>query len=178
MGTQRPDRPRVGISACLLGDKVRYDGRDKRNAFLVDVLGRRVDWVRVCPEIEVGMGTPRETLRLVRENGDVRMKTTETALDYTDVMERWARRRVEELAREDLSGYVLKKNSPSCGLEHVSIYDSSGRQVAQGRGLFAQAIVRRFPGLPIEDEGRLSIPDIREAFVHRVFEYWRRSQHG
>ena len=176
MGMRRSDRPRVGISACLLGDKVRYDGSDKRDAFLVDVLGQRVEWVRVCPEVEVGMGTPRETVHLVRENGRVRMKTTATAFDYTDIMARWAERRVGALADEHLSGYVLKKNSPSCGLEHVPIYDADGRRTEEGRGLFAEALIRRFPDLPMEDESRLSRPEIREAFVQRVFDYWRRHQ--
>ena len=174
---RRSGRPRVGISACLLGDKVRYDGSHKRDAFLVEVLGPQVEWVRVCPEVEVGMGTPRETLHLVRDNGRVRMKTTETALDYTDVIEEWAGRRVEELAAEDLSGYVLKKSSPSCGPDDVAIYDSSGRRADEGRGLFADVLMRRFPDLPIEDEARLSRPELRDAFVRRVFEYWRRN-HG
>lgn len=177
MGMRRSDRPRVGISACLLGDEVRYDGSHRRDAFLVEVLGPRVEWVRVCPEVEIGMGTPRETLHLVRENGRVRMKTTTTALDYTDAMEEWARRRVESLAGEDLSGYVLKKNSPSCGLAGVAITDSSARDREEGRGLFADILIRRFPDLPMEDEGRLSRPEIRDAFVRRVFEYWRRN-HG
>jgi uncharacterized protein YbbK (DUF523 family) len=171
-------RPRVGISACLLGDKVRHDGGDKRDAFLVEILGQEVDWVRVCPEVEVGMGTPRETLHLVRENGRVRMKTTATATDYTAAMEAWAARRLEELARQNLSGYVLKKNSPSCGPTEIAIYDSSGARVEQGAGLFAEALMRRFPGLPVEDEGRLTQPDVREAFVRRVFEWHNRKASG
>ena len=169
---RRSDRPRVGISACLLGDKVRYDGGDKRDAVLVEVLGPRVEWVRVCPEIEVGMGTPRETLHLVRENGRVRMQTTATAVDYTDLMEGWARRRVAELADEDLSGYVLKKNSPSCG-PRVTVSDRGGQSAGEGPGLCADALLRRFPDLPIEDEGSLSRDDVRDDFIQRVFEYWR-----
>ena len=174
----RHDRPRVGISACLLGDKVRYDGGDRRDAFLADILGLQVDWVRVCPEVEVGMGTPRETVHLVRQGGRVHMKTTQTNRDYTDLMEHWAGRRVEELAQEDLSGYVLKGNSPSCGFEHVPIHEPTGERAGEGRGLFAEALIRRFPDLPIEDEGRLSHPDVRAAFVDRVFEYWRARHPG
>ena len=175
MGTRstRSSRPRVGISACLLGDKVRYDGRDKRDAFLADVLGQQVEWVRVCPEVEVGMGTPREALNLILEGGRVRMKTTSTRLDWTGAMEEWAGRRVDELAAEDLSGYVLKKDSPSCGPAHVPIYDPNGQRLDDGAGLFARALLRRFPTMPIEDEGRLSRANIREAFVQRVIEYWR-----
>ena len=170
-------RPRLGISACLLGDEVRYDGGHKRNAFLTDVLGQRVDWIRVCPEVDVGMGTPRETLQLVREGDRVRMLTTRSRVDHTDAMEAWARARVEALAAEDLSGYVLKKDSPSCGLEGVTLFDAGGREAGRGRGLFAEALIRRFPDLPVEDEGRLADPGIRHAFIDRVFEYWYRT-HG
>jgi uncharacterized protein YbbK (DUF523 family) len=168
-------RPRVGISACLLGDEVRHDGGHKRNGFLVDVLGPQVDWVRVCPEVEVGMGTPRETLRLVRAGDRVRMVTTRTAVDYTGTMAAWARRRAEALAGQDLSGYVLKKDSPSCGMDGVAIYDARGAPAGKGRGLFAEELMRRFPDLPIEDEGRLANPRVREDFVQRVFAHWRQA---
>src|SRR3954463_8831456 len=110
---------RLGISACLLGQEVRFDGGHKKDAFLTEVLAPHVEWVPVCPEVEVGMGTPRETLRLVRGGGGVRMITTRTAVDYTDAMHTWSAGRVEALAREDLDGYVLKKDSPSCGMERV-----------------------------------------------------------
>lgn len=153
---------------------MRFDGGHKRDAFLTDVLGPQVEWVRVCPEVEVGMGTPRETLRLVRDGDRVRMVTTRTGIDHTDAMQAWARASVEALAAEDLSGYVLKKDSPSCGMERVNVYDSSGMPAGEGRGLFADALMRRFPDLPIEDEGRLSDPRLREDFIHRVFTYWRR----
>lgn len=169
------DRPRLGISACLLGDEVRFDGGHKRDAFLTDILGARVEWVRVCPEVEVGMGTPRETLRLVRHDGRVRLVTTRTHVDHTEAMETWARTRLEELARQNLSGYVLKKDSPSCGMGRVKIYDPAGEPVEEGSGLFAHALMRRFPDLPIEDEGRLTDPNVRTDFIARVFAYWRRT---
>lgn len=168
-----PNRPRLGISACLLGEEVRFDGGHKRDPFLVDVLGGRVEWVRVCPEVEVGMGTPRETLRLIRDGDRVRMVTTRTGVDHTAAMDAWARRRVEALAAEDLSGYVLKKDSPSCGMEKVMIYEPSGMPAGEGRGLFADALIRRFPDLPVEDEGRLSDSRVREDFIQRLFAYWR-----
>src|SRR4051794_34320689 len=117
---------RLGISACLLGQEVRFDGGHKKDAFLTNVLAPHVEWVPVCPEVEVGMGTPRETLRLVRENGRVRMVTTRSATDYTAAMNEWSRRRVEALAAEDLDGYVLKKDSPSCGMERVKVYGGDG----------------------------------------------------
>jgi uncharacterized protein YbgA (DUF1722 family)/uncharacterized protein YbbK (DUF523 family) len=168
------ERPRVGISACLLGDEVRFDGGHKRDPFLADVLGPHVEWVRVCPEVEVGMGTPRETLRLVRDgDSPVRMVTTRTGVDHTAAMERWARRRLEALADEDLSGYVLKKDSPSCGMERVKVFGSSGMPQRNGRGVYAAALLARFPNLPVEEEGRLSDPILRENFIERVFAYRR-----
>ena len=117
--TFEPDagaRPRIGISACLLGDEVRFDGGHKRDQFLTAVLAPHVEWVRVCPEVEVGMGTPREPLRLVRDgDGSVRMIATRTGVDHTASLTAWSRRRLDQLASEHLSGYVLKKDSPSCG---------------------------------------------------------------
>ena len=139
----------------------------------MDVLGPHVEWVRVCPEVEVGMGTPRETLRLVRHADRVRMITTRSGVDYTEAMEGWARTRVEALSFEDLSGYVLKKDSPSCGMVRVKVYGGSGMPTRDGRGLFAEALLRRFPNLPVEEEGRLSDPRLRENFIERVFAYRR-----
>jgi uncharacterized protein YbgA (DUF1722 family)/uncharacterized protein YbbK (DUF523 family) len=164
---------RLGISACLLGQEVRFDGGHKKDTFLTEVLAPHVEWVAVCPEVEVGMGTPRETLRLVRENGRVRMVTTRSAKDYTDAMNAWSRKRVEALATEDLDGYVLKKDSPSCGMERVKVYGSDGPGVRDGRGLFAAALIDRAPLLPVEEEGRLCDPRLRENFIERVFAYRR-----
>ncbi|MEO8075851.1 MAG: DUF523 and DUF1722 domain-containing protein [Acidobacteriota bacterium] len=163
---------RIGISACLLGQEVRFDGGHKRDSFLTEVLAPHVEWVPVCPEVEVGMGTPRETLRLVREQGTVRMITTRSAVDHTDAMNAWSGRRVEALAREDLDGYVLKKDSPSCGMERVKVYGTAG-PARDGRGLFAAALLARLPLLPVEEEGRLCDPRLRENFVERVFAYRR-----
>ena len=169
-------RPRIGISACLLGREVRYDGGHKRDRWLTEVLGPLVEWVPVCPEVEIGMGVPRETVRLVRisENGAVRMMTTVTGVDHTDTMERWVSVRLDELAKEELRGYILKKDSPSCGMEGVKIYDAGATLNETGRGLFADALMRRFPSLPVEDEGRLADPGIRERFLARVFAYQQR----
>jgi uncharacterized protein YbgA (DUF1722 family)/uncharacterized protein YbbK (DUF523 family) len=169
--TRRPIR--VGISACLLGDEVRYDGGHKRDPFLVNTFGRFVEWVPVCPEVECGLGTPREAIRLVGSKGPVRLITVKSALDLTPRMEAYAPRRLDQLAAEDLSGYVLKKDSPSCGLERVKVYDGHGMATRSGRGLFAAALVDRFPNLPVEEEGRLSDPRLRENFVERVFAYSR-----
>ena len=164
---------RIGISACLLGEAVRFDGGHKRDAFLTEGFGRFVEWVPVCPEVECGLGTPRESMRLVGTEDGVRLLTVRSAIDLTSRMVGFARARVAQLTSADLCGYVLKKDSPSCGLERVKIYTSSGNATRTGRGVFAAAILKRFPDLPIEEEGRLSDPRLRENFVERVFGYWR-----
>ena len=166
-------RIRIGISACLLGEEVRFDGGHKRDPFLTDVLAPHVTWVPVCPEVELGLGTPRETLRLVRSGRDLKMITTGTGVDHTEGMNQWSRKRVERLAAEDLCGYVLKKDSPSCGMEGVKIYGRAAVPERTGRGLFARALLNRFPSLPVEEEGRLSDPALRENFIERVFAYRR-----
>ncbi len=167
------DPIRLGISACLLGDLVRFDGGHKRDPFLVDLLGSFVEWVRVCPEVELGLGTPREALRLVRRADDIRMVNTRSGRDITDAMRTWARARVEALTGERLAGFVLKKDSPSCGMERVKLYVEGGVGERKGRGLFADALLQRFPYLPVEEEGRLSDSRLRENFVERVFAYVR-----
>jgi uncharacterized protein YbbK (DUF523 family) len=166
-----PDIPRVGISSCLLGQQVRFDGGHKRDAFLVDTLGPLVEWVPVCPEVELGLGTPREALHLVRSDDAVRMVNVTSGRDVTDRMRAFARARVEALANERLAGYVLKAGSPSCGMEHIRISAESGVSELSGRGLFAEALIERFPDLPVEEEGRLSDPRLRENFVKRIFAY-------
>lgn len=182
------DAIRIGISSCLLGQEVRYDGGHKRDGFLTDTLGRFVEWVPVCPEVEAGFGTPREAMHLreampLREaialkdgEGRLLMVTVKTGVDLTGRMERYARRRVDQLEHKDLCGYVLKKDSPSCGPERVKVYNAHGVPSRTGQGLFASALRARFPFLPVEDEGRLSDARIRDAFIERVFAY-RRLRH-
>jgi uncharacterized protein YbgA (DUF1722 family)/uncharacterized protein YbbK (DUF523 family) len=169
----REARLRIGVSSCLLGENVRWDGGHKRDRFLTDELGPFVEWVPVCPEVEVGLGTPRPTVRLVRRGADVRMVEPKSETDHTDAMRAYARRRVRGLDREDLSGYVLKKDSPSCGMERVKVYGGAGAGTRDGRGLFAEALLERFPHLPVEEEGRLGDPRLRENFVVRLFAYRR-----
>jgi uncharacterized protein YbgA (DUF1722 family)/uncharacterized protein YbbK (DUF523 family) len=170
------DEPiRIGVSACLLGARVRFDGGHKRNDFLVDTLGRFVEFVPVCPEMELGLGVPRETLRLVRgaTTRAARLIANQTGADHTDAMNSYAQRRVLALGGEELCGYVLKKDSPSCGMERVRVYGSGGRPAQEGSGLFAAALIRCYPSLPVEEEGRLSDPHLRENFVERIFAYRR-----
>lgn len=172
-------RPRVGISRCLLGDAVRYDGGHKRDSCLVESLGPQVDWVWVCPEVEIGMGTPREPIQLVTARDGVpsrdervRMIGVRSGADWTDAMYAWSRRRVDELASVGLCGYVLKADSPSCGLQDVRV--THGPNVAHtGRGLFAQALVEGIPNLPVDEETRLHDSRARANFVERVFGYQR-----
>lgn len=167
------DSIRIGISACLLGREVRFDGGHKRDPFLTDTFGQFVEWVPVCPEVEAGFGTPRESMRLVTEDGRLRLVTVKTGIDLTATMEGYSRRRVDRLSQEQLCGYVLKKDSPSCGMERVKVYDANKVPSRSGHGLFASALQARFPLLPVEEEGRLSDPRLRDNFVERVFAYRR-----
>ncbi|MCS6953323.1 MAG: DUF523 and DUF1722 domain-containing protein [Bryobacterales bacterium] len=164
---------RVGISACLLGERVRWDGGHKREPFLTEIFGRYVEWVPVCPELEVGMGVPREPVRLVQLGGNTHMLGVHSGHDWTERMRRWAQRRVRELEELELCGFVLKKDSPSCGMERVRIYGPRGELRGQGRGLFAEVLLGHQPLLPVEEEGRLNDPAIRENFIERVFAYRR-----
>jgi uncharacterized protein YbbK (DUF523 family)/uncharacterized protein YbgA (DUF1722 family) len=164
---------RIGVSACLLGEEVRYDGGHKRNAFLLEELARYVRFVPLCPEVGIGLSVPREPVRLVRRGNDVRLFGP-AGVDHTEAMRRWAAVAIRGLREQDLSGFVLKKGSPSCGLERVKVWDEpEKRPTADGRGLFAQALVDALPGLPLEEEGRLHDPGIREHFVDRVFGHAR-----
>lgn len=167
---------RVGISTCLLGERVRHDGGHKKDNFLTETFGRYVEWVPVCPEVEVGMGTPREPIQLVRDGKEIRLVAVNTRVDHTASMRRFARKRVKQLAREHLCGYVLKKDSPSCGMERVKVYDRNGSPSKVGRGLFAEVLMEQIPFLPVEEEGRLCDPHLRESFIERVFAYHRLRQ--
>lgn len=167
------DPIRIGISACLLGHEVRYDGNHKRDAFLTETFGPYVQWVVVCPEVELGLGIPREPIRLVDHGDGPRMVGTRSGTDHTPAMQSYAAKRVRALAPEDLCGYVLKKNSPSCGMERVKIYRDQGMPSAKGQGVFAAVLMQAFPLLPVEEEGRLSDPRLRDNFVERVFAYRR-----
>lgn len=164
---------RLGISRCLLGEEVRFDGGHKRDNFLTDVFGRYVEWVPVCPEVEAGLGTPREAMRLVGDPRHPRLVTIKSGTDHTRAVERMTAHRVKELGGLDLSGYVFKKDSPSCGMERVRIYNEHGMPGRNGVGLFARAFIEEFPLIPVEEEGRLCDPALRENFIERAFCYRR-----
>ena len=160
---------RIGISSCLLGEKVRYDGGHKLDRFLRDTLGKHVEYVPVCPEVECGLGVPREAMHLAGDPEDPRLVTTRTSVDLTDQMTRWALSRVKELESEDLSGFIFKTRSPSCGMKRVEVFQENGQTVNRGVGLFARIFMAHFPQVPVEDEDRLSVPGIREKFNEAIF---------
>jgi len=164
---------RVGISSCLLGEQVRYDGGHQQDAYLTDVLARHVSWVPVCPEMEAGMGVPREPVRLVGKAGAPRMLGVSSETDHTAAMNELARRRVRDLARHGLHGYILKRGSPSCGMERVKLYTESGAMSRTGVGLFARVLTEALPLMPVEEEGRLNDARLRESFITRLFAYRR-----
>ena len=164
---------RLGISRCLLGERVRYDGSHNLDNFLMDVLGRYVEWIPVCPEVEAGLGIPREPMRLVGNPQNPRLVTIESRIDHTRALETTATKRIEGLKSLGLSGYVFKKNSPSCGIERVRLYNEQGVPSRRGVGLFARAFMKQFPLTPVEEEGRLCDPTLRENFIERVFCYRR-----
>ena len=165
-------RVKVGISSCLLGEEVRYNGAHKRADHL-GALSQYVDWISVCPEVEIGMGVPREPVQLERVGGGLRMMSVRTRIDYTDRMTRWAERRVRELAAEGICGYVLKKDSPSCGVSSVTIYEDGRPVDPQGRGLFAAVLLSHMRELPVEEEHRLADPVTRDEFLKKCFAYRR-----
>ena len=162
-------RLRLGVSTCLLGENVRFDGGTARDRFVIDVLGRWFDWVPVCPEVEVGMGVPRPTIRLFEDERGLRLVAPSTGEDFTRRMTAYARRRVRELQKTDLDGYILKKSSPSCGMERIRVYDDKGVRRRDARGVFADELIERWPLLPVEEEGRLNDPELRENFIERIF---------
>ena len=164
---------RLGISTCLLGEPVRYDGGHKLDHFLVDALGQFVEWVPVCPEVEMGLSVPRESMRLVGDPDAPRLIALKSGTDYTDRMQTWARGRLEQLAALGLSGFVLKKDSPSSGLFRVRVYGEHGMAARTGTGIFPRKLLKRFPLLPVEEEGRLNDLPLRENFIERIFAYYR-----
>jgi len=160
---------RILVSACLLGEKVRYDGGHKRDPFLLETLGPFVTWVPVCPEVDCGLPVPREAMRLVGDPKRPRLVTVRTGEDHMERMARWADARLDELSRLDLCGYICKKDSPSSGMERVKVYGREGPPARTGTGIFTRMFMERFPLVPVEEEGRLTDPVLREMFIERVF---------
>lgn len=164
---------KLGISACLLGRRVRYNGGHTRDPYFTDTLGAFVEYEAVCPEVECGMPVPRETLRLVGGPENPRLLTSKTKKDMTRQMTTWAEKRLEELARETLCGFIFKSGSPSSGMSGVKVYTESGMPSKRGAGIFAAMFMKRFPQVPVEDDNRLHDPVLRENFIERIFVYKR-----
>jgi len=160
---------RIGISSCLLGQKVRFDGGHKRDRYLTDVLGQWLAWVPACPELEIGLGVPRPTIRLEKGIPEPRLIEPKGGLDLTDKMRFYAEEKVKELRKLELDGFILKKGSPSCGMERVRVYGKGGVPTRDGVGVFARVLMERCPNLPVEEEGRLNDSVLRERFIAHVF---------
>jgi uncharacterized protein YbgA (DUF1722 family)/uncharacterized protein YbbK (DUF523 family) len=170
------EKIRIGVSSCLLGNKVRYDGGQQQDRFITDILGKFVAFVPVCPEVECGLSVPREAMRLVGDPRTPRLVTRKTGIDLTEKMQTWAEKRVRELEDENLHGFIFKSRSPSSGMERVKIYDNDGVAKKNGVGMFARAFMDHFPLLPVEEDGRLHDIGLRENFIQRIFSYsrWRK----
>ena len=171
------EKIRIGVSTCLLGERVRYDGGHALERYITETLGKYMEFVPVCPEMEAGFGMPREPLRLVGDADSPRLITVKTKKDLTDTMTDWALQRVRELEKEDLRGFIFKSKSPSSGMERVKVYTEKGMPVKKGVGLFARIFMEHFPLIPVEEEGRLHDPHLRENFIERIFtlDRWRKT---
>lgn len=167
------DQITIGVSACLLGQKVRFDAGHKQDRYITDILGEYFKFVPVCPEVEVGMPTPRESVHLAGDPTNPRMVGVKTGEDWTGRMHKYNEERLKRLEKNNLSGYILKKDSPSCGMERVRVYGDKGMPARNGRGMYASALLKHFPLLPVEEEGRLQDARLRENFIVRVFAYKR-----
>jgi uncharacterized protein YbbK (DUF523 family) len=168
------EKIRVGISSCLLGERVRYDGGHKLDHCLKDALGRSIEWVRVCPEVESGLPVPREMMRLEEAPEGIRLVTTHSGLDHTKMVREWTRKKLIAVAAAGLCGFVFKSRSPSCGVRRVKIFAVSGAPVRTGSGIFASAFIEEFPLIPVEEEDRLRDPSLRMSFLTRVLAFVRR----
>lgn len=171
---------KLGISSCLAGEKVRYDGGHKLDHFLVETLGQYVDWVPVCPEVEYGLPVPREAMQLVGNPQSPRLVTVRTGRDHTEGMKRWASEKLDRLEQEDLCGFIFKSRSPSSGMRGVKVYNQARIPTRTGIGIFARAFMERFLFIPVEDDGRLHDPALRENFIARVFVFrrWKELQNS
>jgi len=167
------EKIKLGVSACLMGEQVRWNGGHARDRYLTDILGQYVEYVPVCPEVECGMGVPRETLRLVGDPDNPNLVTSKTNIDHTRRMTDWARKRVRELETENLCGFVFKKNSPSSGLFRVPVKNFKGMPQKKGQGIFARVFTESFPLIPVEEEGRLHDAKLRETFIEQIFTLMR-----
>jgi uncharacterized protein YbgA (DUF1722 family)/uncharacterized protein YbbK (DUF523 family) len=167
------EKIRIGISSCLVGEKVRYDGGHRCDRYVTDTLGQYFTWLNICPEVEYGLPVPREAMHLAGNPLSPRIVTIRTGIDHTEGMQQWTENRLRELEHEDLCGFIFKSKSPSSGMAGVKIYSPDGIMVGKGAGIFGGAFIEHFPHIPVIDEGRLHDPFLRENFIERVFVYHR-----
>ena len=167
------EKIRIGISSCLIGNKVRYDGSHKRDRYIVDTLGRFFEWVSVCPEVEYGLPVPREAMRLERNPGSPRIVTISTGIDHTEGMLRWARKKLKDIESDNLCGFIFKSRSPSSGIRGVKVYANSKLLNRRGIGIFGAAFIEHFPLMPVIDDDMLHDPRLRKKFMERVLVYFQ-----
>ncbi|SPD74280.1 conserved hypothetical protein [uncultured Desulfobacterium sp.] len=169
------DKIRLGISSCLLGENVRYDGGHRRDPFLTQTLSQYAEYIPVCPEVECGLGVPRESMRLIGQIESPRLVTSRSNIDLTDQMKNWAKKRLNELEKQELCGFIFKADSPSSGMERVKVYDNNNVPAKKGIGIFAGMFMEHFPLIPVEEDGRLHDPLLRENFIEQIFtlKRWR-----
>ncbi|MEW6570210.1 MAG: DUF523 domain-containing protein [Nitrospirota bacterium] len=165
------DKIKIGISSCLLGEKVRYDGGHKLDRYITETLGKYFDWISVCPEVGYGLPVPRESMRLAGEPDSPRLVTVNTKVDHTEGMMEWTKKKLRKLEKEELCGFIFKSKSPSCGIGCVTVYMPSGMPGRQGLGVFAGNFIQRFPFIPVIDEGDLQDPELRGNFLRNIFVY-------
>ena len=164
---------KIGISTCLLGEKVRYDGGHKLDRYITDTLGNYFEWLPVCPEVEYGLPVPRESMHLIGDPASPRLVTVRTGVDHTEGMKKWAEDKLRQLEKEDLCGFIFKSRSPSSGIGGIKVYTLSGMPSNKGTGIFGGAFMRYFPLIPVIDDGRLHNPNLRENFIEQVLVYKR-----
>jgi uncharacterized protein YbbK (DUF523 family) len=166
-------KPRVGISPCLLGKKARYDGGHRHNRYITDILGKYFGWIPVCPEVECGLGIPREPMCLVGDPEKPRLVMISTGVDHTDEMMKWTENKLAALEKEDLCGFIFKSKSPSSAIRGVTILSPSGVECGTGAGIFGGAFVKHFSLIPVIDDEQLSDPVLRRDFLEKVFAFKR-----
>jgi uncharacterized protein YbbK (DUF523 family) len=167
---------KIGVSSCLLGNPVRYDGGHRQDRYITDTLGQSIEWFPICPEVECGLGVPREAMHLVGDPESPRLVTLRSGIDHTERMVTWIKKRLHDLEKENLCGFIFKSKSPSSGIGDVTIHRPSGMPDRKGAGLFGGAFIKHFPYLPVIDEERLHDPVLREDFIAKLLPYTRRRE--
>jgi len=169
------DKIKVGISSCLLGNRVRWNAKHKHDYFFTEILSQYFDYIPVCPEVECGLGVPRETLKLKGNWRNPLLMTTNTKIDLTDLVKKWAAKKIKQLDSKNLCGFIFKSGSPSCGMQKIKVYpDCNIVPVKKGVGIFAKAFMEHFSNIPVKENEQLHNPNVCENFIEQVFTMKRR----